>query len=195
MMKRTFGVLVALVCLALLSSCSLLPPGSAIKRTTYDDPQRKSDVEMQKIADAVNSHDESALRMLFSAKARATIPDLDSGLANVLAVFPSGRMTWKRDGSASDGDPATYQKNSEELFALYTVTEDSKKYELYFADFTIHQDDPADNLGIYALGITPYSADPYTASGEKQPFYAWASQYRNFQGKTTGTPGIYIPQQ
>lgn len=194
-MKRTFGILVALVCLALLASCSLLPPGSAIKRTIYDDPQKKADVEMQKIADAVNSRDAAALKVLFSATARATIPDLDSGLANILSDFPSGRMTWKRDGSASDGDPATYQKNSEELFALYTVTEDGKKYELYFADFTIHQDDPADNLGIYALGVTPYSADPYTASGAKQPFYAWASQFGNFHGTTTGTPGIYVPQK
>ena len=52
-----------------------------------------------------------------------------------------------------------------------------------------------DNVGIYALGVGPYSADPYSASGAPKPFYAWSGAFDNGNFKDPGTPGVYVPQK
>ena len=194
MMTRVAGVALALVCAALLSSCSLQPPRSTHGVGIYDEPQPKSDIEMQRVATAVKNHDPAALKGLFSRSAQKSATDLDAGLTRFLSFFPSGRMTWQRDGSASGGTNVLYEKNSEELFALYRVTADGMEYELYFADFVSNEVDFSNNVGFYALGVAPYEADPYAASGARKPFYAWANQFSNRGGETTGTPGVYVPQ-
>lgn len=194
MIRRVATAAMVLVCAALLSSCSLLPHASSKGVGTYDEPQPKSDAEIQRLAEAVESHDPAALRRLFSPNVQASATDLDTGLTQFLSFFPSGRMTWQRDGSASGGTNVLYEKNSEELFALYRVTADGKEYELYFADFVYDEVDAPNNVGFYALGIAPYELDPYAASGAPKPFYAWADQFSNRGGETKGTPGIYVPQ-
>jgi hypothetical protein len=193
MRRRVLGAALALVCAGLLASCSVLSSGPWKPVGVYDEPQRKSDIEIQRLAAAVQSRDPAALKKLFSPNLQKSATGLDVGLTRFLSFFPSGRMTWRRDGSASEGDIVTWKKNSEELFALYRVTADGKEYELYFADFIANQVDEPDNVGFYALGVTPYEADPNTASGEKKPFYAWAGQFSNRGGETRGTPGVYVP--
>ena len=192
----------ALLGTGMLSSCSLVPTeisgtttpkSSNVGTGTYVDDQQESDAIMRRLADAVNHHDAPALQSLFSPVAQMS-PNFNDRLATILSLFPAGGMSWRRDGNNAAGDGYRFDKQySEELFSLYTLSDSGNKYELYFADFTIHGNDPAEYLGIYALGVTPFEADPYTASGAKKPFYSWASQFGNWQGKTTGTPGVYLP--
>ena len=98
-MRRFLGAGVALVCVTLLSSCALLPFGPP--GTITDDSKQQSDVEMQHIADAVKNHDAAALKRLFSRTAREKATDLDRGLKYFLSIFPSGKMTWKSEGTGS----------------------------------------------------------------------------------------------
>jgi hypothetical protein len=190
-MRRVLGAVVAVVCVALLASCALLPalPGTP----EDDDSKQQSDVVMQHIADAVKDHDAAALKKLFSPPARENARDLNSGLKYFLSFFPSGRMTWESEGTASSGYN-DFPKQTNAIYAKYKVFADGKKYDLYFADFTINTAVDPGNVGIWALGITPYSSDPFTASGAPKPFYAWSGAFQNGNFTDPGTPGVYVPQ-
>jgi hypothetical protein len=190
-MRRVLGsVVVALVCAALLSSCSLLPD---IPTPGNDDTGQKADVVMQHIADAVKHHDVAALKNVFSPGARAKATDLDSGLKYFLSFFPSGRVTWEVGGAGPGGTGISAGGYSWESFADYKVFADGKTYDLYFADVTTDTAHP-DFLGVYALGIEPYSTMRRTASGAPKPFDLWASQFDlSDENVLTGTPGVYIP--
>lgn len=179
MFRRVLGVGVVVACVALLSSCALLPPSTII-----DDSGQQAEVQMQHIADAVKHHDAAALKRLFSPVAREKATDLDGGLNYFLSFFRSGRMTWKSLGTATSEHDANW-KQSMELFARYKVSADGKEYELYFSDFTVNQVQGRNNVGVYSLAVAPYTADPITASGKSKPFFAW---------QATGTPGVYVPQ-
>jgi len=83
------GFAVVVTCVALLGSCALLPSIPA------EDNQQQANAEMQRIAEAVKNHDTAELKKLFSQAARQKAIDLDRGLRYFLAVFPSGRITWR----------------------------------------------------------------------------------------------------
>ena len=182
-MRRVFGAAVALACIALLSSCALLP---GLPVAIPGDSSGNPDVQMQHIADAVKTHDADGLKKLFTPRAREKAVNLDSGLKSFLSIFPSGRMTWKSLGASSSDDVDDNGKETVVLYATYKVSADGKEYDLFFADYTVNQAEGSENLGIYSLGVAPYTAHPYTASGGPKPLFAWES---------TGTPGVYIPQK
>jgi len=160
--RRVLGAVVGLACVALLSSCALLPD---VPSVGDDDTGQKDNVVMQHIADAVKDHDAAALKNLFSPRAREKATDLDGGLKYFLSVFPSGKMTWKvEDGGPSGAGDNEIISHTWESFAFYEVFANGKKYDLYFANFTTDTAHP-DYLGIYALGVAPYSA--YRVRGEE----------------------------
>ncbi len=178
----------ALLCVGLLTSCSLLPspPGGL-----FDTDEDVAAAQMQHIADAVKNHDAAALKKLFSPRAREKATDLDGGLTYFLSAFPSGPVTWKTQGTGMVGNH-DFLKKSTELFGNYEVSADGKKCELYFAYFSVNDFHP-DEVGIYALGIVPSADDP--ASGAKTPFDEWASQFDMSDDRAIGNPGVYIPQK
>lgn len=189
-MRRFLGGVTALVCVALLSACSLLPspPGS------IGGEERAASAQMQRIADAAKSHDATALKRLFSPRAREKAVDLDAGLTYFLSAFPSGPVTWKTQGTSDSAGRVDF-KQIIELFGNYEVSAGGKKYEVFFAYFSVNDFHP-DEVGIYALGVEPYDPEPFTASGARKPFAEWASQFDiDEQTNTaTGHPGVYIPQ-
>jgi hypothetical protein len=189
--RRSLGVVTGLLCVASLSACSLLP---GIPVANSFGSGEHPDVVMQHIADAVRHHDASALNKLFSATARENTTDLGGGLKYFLSVFPSGKLTWKIE----DGGPGSAEQNqdghTEELYAFYEVFAAGKKYDLYFADISANTRDPK-SVGIYALGVQPYTANPFTASAAAKRFFVWANSHFLHNGKPTGTPGTYVPQQ
>jgi hypothetical protein len=190
-MRRALAAAVVLMCAGMLSSCSLLP--SSPPSSLYNDSKQQSDVEMQRIADAVKNHDAAALKMLFSPRAREKATNLDNGLKYFLSVFPSGRMTWESEGTDSGGLDE-FPKQTVELFAYYKVSVAGKEYDLYFADFTVNTAVDPHNVGIYALGVTPYTAHTRDASGALKPFYLWSGSFQNGKPSDPGTPGVYVPQ-
>lgn len=191
LVRRIVGAVVALVCVGLLSSCTLLrlPPSPL-----DDDSKQQTDVQVQRIVDAVRHHDAAALKKLFSSRARDEATGLDRGLSYFLSAFPSGAVTWKSQGISSSSENESLTRVIE-LYGNYEVLAGGKKFDLYFAYFSVNDFDP-DNTGIYALGITPHPASPTTASGAKQPFDVWASQFgiSDKDHTATGDPGVYIPQ-
>jgi len=179
----------AAACVALLASCLLLtsPPGAI-----FDDSQQKADAQMQRIADAVKDRDSTALKNLFSQRARHEATDLDGGLKRFLSAFPSGPMTWKSLGPNS-ATHTEFLKETEVLFSLYKVSAGGKDYFLFFVDYTVNQVDDPTNVGLYALGFTPYTTETQTASGEKKPFFAWEGSFQVDPPQVSGDPGVYVP--
>jgi hypothetical protein len=184
--RRVFGVVVTLVCVGLLSSCSLVP--KLLPAASDDNPEQDSNVVLQHIEDAVKDHDATALKKLFSPRAREKATDLDDGLRYFLSFFPSGRIKIvELESDASGGN-----QGEEAMYPSYVVSSGGKKYDLFFADFVANVLYP-DNVGIYALGVAPYSADPLTASGAPKPFFAWSGAFDNGNYEDPGTPGVYVP--
>jgi hypothetical protein len=185
-MKRVVSIVVALACLALLSSCSLLPSPA------FDDSKQLADAQMQHIADAVKHHDPDALKKLFSVRARKHAIDLDRGLEYFLTAFPSGRVTWEYTASSGSGATGDFRSTWVD-FDRYTLSGGGKKYSVYFALFSRNtHDDPA-NVGIYALGIGPYTPNASTATGASEAFLVWTGQFGLDNDITSGNPGVYVP--
>jgi len=187
--KRALGALVVLTGIGLLSSCSLLPLPTGSFRDT---DEQKAAAQMHNIVDAVQHHDAGALKKLFSPHARENATDLDGGLTYFLTAFPSGPVTWKTQGTGNTGEDDG-PKHATELLGHFLVSADSKQYELFFAYFTVNDFHP-DEIGLYALGVEPYDADPYTSSGSIKPFPLWVSRFNIDNHAATGDPGVYIPQ-
>jgi hypothetical protein len=186
-MKRVLGAAVALACVALLSSCSLLP-GNV-------DPGPKDDAVMQDIADAVKHHDVDALKKVFSPGARAKATNLDSQLEYFLSFFPSHSVTWEI-GGGDGGGPQSFDHGKVSVVsdAEYKVFTGGKTYDLDFFDVTTDTVHP-DYLGVYGLALTPYTTEPYAASRAPKPVHLWFSQF-GMNDSTyipTGTPGVYRP--
>jgi hypothetical protein len=189
--RRLVSVVVAVLCLGVLASCSYVSSGPSPLR---DDSEQMAAAQMQHIADAVTDHDAAALKKLFSSRARDNATDLDAGLRYFLSVLPHGKLTWETHGTGSTADTGGL-KRATELFGDYVVSVNGEKYFLYFAYFPVNDFDPQ-NVGIYALGVAPRADFGYTESGAKKPFAAWASQFDISDTHTaTGDPGVYVPQK
>ena len=201
LIKRMAGVAVALACITLLSSCSILQglpiPGASDSDGYESTP--KADARMKQIADAVKHHDAAALTKLFSPGARAKDADMDSGLKYFLSLFPSGQMTWKIENGGPGGTGlAQSGKKVLESFAYYDVTANGKSYELVYGDVYTDTFQP-DEVGLYALGVARNNSDDsaeWTASGDPTPFYNWIDTLGvNNLGDTIGDAGVYVPHK
>lgn len=186
------GCVVALVCVALLSSCALLPPSTAVGLGVANSNQQ-ADAEMQHIEDAVKAHDAAALKTLFSKTARAKGADLDGGIKDFLSFFQSGfKNLGEPDGGPGEFDADDFGKRTVELLGDYEVRMKGKLYDLYFADFTVNQIEDPNNVGLYALGVAPYNAHGFThPTAASTAFNAWTSQYLTKSGKL-GPPSVYV---
>jgi hypothetical protein len=189
--RRIAGFLVALLCVGLLSSCSLIEGATG---TLLDDSGLQLSAEIHQIAGAVKNHDSTALKGLFSPLARKKAHDLNGGIKYFFSFFPSSQMTYKLLAESSAEDDEHGQKTVG-LSAAYKVTADGKEYELNFLYYPVNQVLGPNNVGIYGLGITPYIADPIHATGPAKAFLEWSGSLGYKHGKAVGVPGVYMPKK
>ncbi len=176
----------ALACVALLSSCSLLPGLPGLHGSGPDYSGQVADVQMRHIADAVNDHDVAALKKVFSQRAREKATNLDSGLAYFLSIFPAGLTTRKFSTVPGESGDDENGNRIVELYADYKVSANGKEYDIYFTEITVDEKNAA-NIGMYSLGAVAHAdSGNFTASGKPTPFAAW---------KATFAPGIYVPKK
>jgi hypothetical protein len=186
-MRRAVGAVVALACVALLSSCSL---GSF-----FQSDDQKADMQMKHIADAVKNHDAAALKKLFSPAAQKKATNLDVGLNNFLSAIPSHWTSWNEPDGGCGGEKLTdFGKETDQVSCFYVVSAGGKKYDVDF-DYFPEEDFDSEYVGIYALGVEPHRASPYMANFAKWPIDVWASQFGvdGTDRTPTGDAGFYIP--
>lgn len=182
-MRKLMAVALALVSAVALSSCALLP--------IFQSDDFQADAQMQKIAAALEDGDREALRALFSTTALREATDLDDGLDYLLAFFPEGDLRWERDASVTAESENDHELKTNLLRALYKVTADGKDYWLFFAAFTVNDLVDPDNVGIYALGVTPWTEDDDSVQADS--FFTWAAATHIRQNEPEGYPGVYVP--
>jgi hypothetical protein len=180
-MRTLFFVVAAPVTAVVLASCALLP-------FSHSNSQ-KGDLRMEQIADAVNNQDEAALKALFSARAVEQATDIDERVEYFLSFFPNGGLTWEQVRVSSSVD--TVGGKTELLDARYEVSADGKDYWLVFKDFTANHIDP-ENVGLYALGVAPWSE--VSTTGPVEPLFVWAGSIQRDGDGPDGYPGIYVPE-
>lgn len=145
---------------------------------------------MEQVAAAVNSRDAAALKAMFSPVALEQATEIDERLDYFLSFFPNGGLTWKRETANSSGHNY-YGKKTELVMASYTVSADGNDYWLFFADFTVNEVENPDNVGLYALGVTPWTED--RLSGPAEPFRHWTGSFTIDESDDDGYPGVYFP--
>jgi len=186
-MRKLLSGVVALFIVVLLASCALLPFGQSFGFN--DDNHEQADAQMEKIADAVNSHDAAALKAMFSPRALEKATDLDEGLDYLLSYFPNGGLAWERDTVNSEGRNS-HGVETELLKAFYTVSADGNDYRFFFADFTVNDFVDPDNVGIYGIGVTPQTETRH--SGTSESFFWWTGSIRYDESDNDGYPGVYV---
>jgi hypothetical protein len=187
-MKKLLFVAMALVTVVVLSSCALLPLGGII----HDNDDQQAGARMEQIAEAVNSQDTAALEALFSSRAVEQATDLDQRLDYFLSFFPNGGLTWEQDRVGSKVRVDSSGKKTELLDARYTVSADGNDYWLVFKDFTVNDAIDPENVGLYALGVTPWTEDVH--SGPAQLLFAWSGSIDMEGPGEKGYPGVYVPE-
>ena len=180
-------MVVALFCAVVLSSCALLPFGHG--GGVFDDSLQRVDARMEQIGAALNAHDAAALKAMYSTRALEQATDLDERLDDLLSLFPNGDVTWKLESWGSEGTN-DYGQKTEMLSAFYKVSADGKDYSLFFADFTRNDAIDPDNVGIYALGVTPWADD--LDSVPMDAFLYWTSTITYDESNEEGYPGVYV---
>ena len=176
-MKKLLSGVVALFCVVLLASCHglpFLPPGTS--------DRDKADARMEQIAAAVNAHDAAALKALFSANALEKATDIDARLEYFLSFFPNGILSWDSDSLWADGRDL--------LKVPYKVSADGQDFWLAFADSTDSDMDP-DNVGLYALGVSPWAED--RNSGDAGSLFSWVFAVPIDGSDEESDSGIYVP--
>jgi hypothetical protein len=197
--------LVALVTAVLLSSCALLPFGtpddpeaSESRDSLYVDPEPKMEDRMEQIVAAVNNHDAAALKAMFSPRALDRATDIDEGLEYLLAIFPDGGLT--PDWWVGPAAERLYKdgKLTELLLVEYKVSAGGQDYSLFFADFTVNEIIDPNNVGLYALGVTPWPEDHHSwivEAPSTDPFFIWAESIHADERNEKGYPGVYVPEK
>ena len=194
MRKLRLGVL-ALVCAVLLPACALVPVEQS--NTLYVDSEQKAEDRMEQIADAVKHHDAAALKAMFSPRALENATDIDEGVDYFLSLFPNGFTREGQNGSMTAERQYKDGELTELLLDDFLVSVDGRKYSLFLAEFTVNELIDPDNVGLYALGVTPWVRHETwdELSGPAKPFYAWARSIHADEGDEIGYPGVYVPEK
>ena len=207
-MRKVLVGLVGLLTAAALSSCALIPFGTPDASETpatpepvdtlYVDPQQKMEDRMQQIVEAVNDHDAAALKAMFSTRALERATGVDEGLEYLLSIFPDGGVTanwWV--GPAAEREYKNGQL-TEVLLVEYNVSADGQDYSLFFADFTVNEVIDPTNVGLYALGVTPWPEDHHSwivEAPSADPFFTWVESIHADESDEHGYPGVYVPAE
>lgn len=148
----------------------------------------KTDVRMERIAEALSSNDAAALKAMFAADVREQAK-IDDGLKYLLSFVPNGEITWTYDpaeinpvwgGTYVDGGELT-----ERVEGHYRLSVDGDDYWLFFSDTTVNEAE-ADDVGLQSLGVADWIGDRNSEMpGPAGEFYAWTHQARY--------PGVYVP--
>jgi len=191
-LKRIVSGVGALVGVALLASCALLPG------IVTQNHSRLAANQMAEIVDAINEQDAEALKEMFTEYALAEYSDeIDDGLTYLLSVFPNGDLVWENpDERVNYSESHNAGKSTINVRAGYEVSSAGKAYWLYFSYFAVNEQDP-ENLGVYAIGATPRTETLTPglrlglSSGPERMFFRWAGSVSGTD--PTAPPGGYFP--
>jgi hypothetical protein len=146
-MKRRIFILLTLVNVFLLSSCS----SGGHRFIIFDDSEKKVDARMEDILDALKNGDKDALKEMFSKKALSDADDIEGQLDYLFNFFQGSVESWERTGFSSD-ESIDHGEKSTMLRSFFSVKTDKDEYKFFLIDYPIDTINP-DNEGMYTLRV------------------------------------------
>lgn len=149
-MNKKIVVLFFLVNILLLSSCSL--GGSRTEMLNKDNDDKKADVRLEQLIEAIKNKDREALKSMFSKQALDEAEDFDVSMGYLFDFF-QGEVKFKERKSGLIVDESNnYGHKTKEVKSFYSIDTDKQKYLFFLLEYTVDTDNP-DNVGLYTLRV------------------------------------------
>ena len=146
-MSKKFIMLLFLISILLLSSCSL----GGGRMMISDDSDKKADARMEQLLETIKNKDKDAFKTMFSKQALNEANDFNGGIEYLFGFFQGNVDSWKRDRFTSETS-SEHGKKSVMLVSWYTVVTAKDKYMFFLIDYTKDTINP-DNAGLYTLRV------------------------------------------
>lgn len=187
-MRRLIAIAMAAFTVVTLTSCAFWPFGPG---GYHDDDTSQVRNRLEQIMTAVDEGDAAALKQLFSKTAVAQAPALDDSIDYFLSFFPNGAQEWTLTGIGKTG-VNKYGAKTELLKVGIRATVDGAEYWVFFADFTSNDTIDRNNVGLFALGVTPRTGEDDL--GPEAQMTEWAEAISWDELGDGGYPGVFVPQ-
>lgn len=159
------------ICLFLMIALIIL-----LTSCSYKDDAQVADETFEQVFNAIQNHDETALKNLFSNSVRNEVSDFDESIVDFLDFIQGEVLSYEDlngDGvhlSVEDG------QKRKEIRAIYDIKTSQKTYHIAIKECAVDTFDP-ENEGIFSI---------YIISAED-----WKETYA-YRGGGKSTPGIVI---
>ena len=170
-MERKWIVLLLVLATMCLSSCSL---GMG---HIFDSDNQIANARMEKVLEALQSKDESALKALFSKSAIADAKNFDGSIKSLFDYYEGNVISYDDKSALGVGETRENGHRQKEFNSTYDVKTSERTYRFAIQDFTIDTANP-DNVGIRSLYVIKMEDDT-------DPLFA-------YRGDGKYTPGINI---
>lgn len=132
----------------------------------------KSNIECEKIIDAINTHDESAVEKLFSENTLEKVDDLEKGYEYLFDEYQGKTEKIKRIDYSSMTHYGNKFDLTREVCAEFLVTTKEKKYDFY-VEYTIVEGRKSKDKGISKLVVKSFENEdkPVCKTYEKNGIY------------------------
>ena len=148
-MRKKLALLLAIIVVAILSSCSL--GGGRM----FSNDDKIIDDRFQQIVDAIENHDTDALISMFSAQALAQAVDFEEQITSLLEFIQGDIDSWKRtggpgvsEGKNDDGSGRVWK----EMSATYDIQTSAQKYHVSLKEITKDSQN-SNKVGVSSLCI------------------------------------------
>lgn len=148
-MNKKFLILLFLINILLLSSCSL--GGSREEMLNRDNDDKKADARLEQVIEAIKNKDKDVLKSMFSKQALDETDDFDGSMDYLFDFFQGEVDSWKSNGSIVS-ETNNYGHKTKEVKSFYNVDTDKQEYLFFLLEYTVDTDHP-DNVGLYTLRV------------------------------------------
>ena len=177
-MKRKWMALLMTLATISMSACSLGGGG------LFDSDNQIANARMEKVLEALQSKDDSALKALFSKSAIADAKNFDDSIKSLFDYYEGNVISYDDKSALGVGETREDGHRQKEFNSTYDVKTSERTYRFAIQDVTIDTANP-DNVGIRSLYVIKMEDDT-------DPLFAYRGDGKN-------TPGInmniknYIP--
>lgn len=150
-MMRNFFIPLLLICILLLSSCSL----GGGRGMIFDNSDKKADARLEQILDAISNKDKELLKAMFSKQALSEADDFDRNLDTLFQYVQGSIQSWESTGAYGGTDAKNADgtgNRKKEIESTYIFTTSEQEYQIAVYEYTIDTANP-DNVGVYSLCI------------------------------------------
>ena len=181
-MNKKLLILLFLINILLLSSCSL--GGSRTEMLNKDSDDKKANVRLEEVIEAIENQDKDALKEMFSEQALDEADDFNGSMDYLFDFFEGEVDSWEKSSGPTVFESNNYGHKTKEVSSYYYVNTDKQKYFFLLRDYPVDTDHP-DNVGLYMLLVVKAEDEEKLWDGDQKILYDGNQKISH--------AGIYIP--